>query len=176
MRLRWLIGMAMVGFGVIAASWGLFDVIQIGECGGDDGSPPCPPEALAPIGALVVGLGSAILGAIFARSGRLFVALFGLLLTTGSLAVYLSLFGPGAEAGVVPVEAAKVFPAGLGALGGVLLLVAMKPVAPRISGGRGSGNWGDGSWDSGGWGDSGDSGGDSGCSSGCGGGCGGGGD
>ncbi len=170
MRFRWLVGMVMVGFGVIAASWGLFDVIQIGECGGDDGAPPCPPEALPSIAALVVGLGSAILGAVFARSGRLLVALFGLLLATGSLAVYLSLFGPNAEVGSAPAEGAKLLPAGLGGLGLLLLLVSAKPNPPRMVSGGSSGNWGDGGWDSG------DSGGDSGCSSGCGGGCGGGGD
>lgn len=170
MRLRWLVGMLMVGGGVIAASWGLFDVVQIGECGSDYNA-PCPTEAVAPVAALAAGFTSAIVGAVMARSGRLFYALFGLLLTTLPLAVYLSLFGPGAEPGVNPDEAIKIFPAGLGAIGVILLLVAAKSNPPTVnmSSGGGSSSWGD----SGGWSDSSS---DSGCSSGCGGGCGGGGD
>lgn len=167
MRLRWLIAMFLVGPGVVAASWGLFDIVQIGECGGE-GAKPCPTEIIKPIMALAGGLAAAIIGTVFGRSGRLLVALFGLLLATGALAVYLSLFGPNAEPGTDPVEAAKLLPAGLGGLGILLLLVSAKANAPRISsGGGGGGSWGDG-----GWGGDSDSG--SGCSSGCGGGCGGG--
>lgn len=173
MKFRWLVGMAMVGGGVIAASWGMFDVIQIGECGGE-GTPPCPPEAIAPIGALVVGLFAAITGAVFSRSGRLLTALFGLILSTGALAVYLSLNGPGAEPGVDAGPLGQTLPAMLGFLGVAILLVAAKPKPPRwtVRSGGSSGYWGGGYSD---WGGS-DSGSDSGCSSGCGGGCGGGGD
>lgn len=174
MRFRWFVGMAMVGGGVIAASWGAFDIVQIGECGGE-GTPPCPPEALAPIGALVVGLFGAILGAIFSRSGRLLTALFGLILTTGALAVYLSLNGPGAEPGVDAGPLGQTIPAMLGAIGAAILLLAAKPKPPvwTVGHGGGSSHWGSGDYSD--WGGS-DSGGDSGCSSGCGGGCGGGGD
>lgn len=129
MRFRWLVGMVLVGGGVIAVSWGVFDVVQIGECGGED-TPACPPEAIAPIGALVVGLMAAISGAVLSRSGRLLTALFGLILATGALAVYLSLNGPGAEPGVDAGPLGQTIPALFGAFGALILLIAAKPKPP----------------------------------------------
>ena len=171
---RWVVGTAMVCAGTVAASWGAFDVAQMRECG-TEMTASCSLDVFAPILALGGGLTLATLGAVFARSGRLFLSLFGFILAGGGMAAYLSLNGPNADP-TVDAGALGVAVPLLGiAIGLVLFAVATKKNPPVVRSRGGGSAWGGGSWDSS-WDGGGDGSSDSGCSSGCGGGCGGGGD